>query len=160
MSITFGIEISMHDTLTIQEIWPDGDAPEEPTVEDVRALLLKDYDVHGTCADWGFEIRKEDVRITRQDEDEFRRRLEAAQQRAKEPRVAQRAEEAKVIEAGECAKQEWPPADTAAFIAEALDEAVARLRADERVIPSPEILANLRLALNHALQEKLGRKAP
>lgn len=39
MSKYFSIELNVMADLTIEEIWPDGDAPENPTAEDVQAIL-------------------------------------------------------------------------------------------------------------------------
>lgn len=39
MSKTFLIELNVQADLTIEDIWPDGDAPENPTKEDVQAVL-------------------------------------------------------------------------------------------------------------------------
>ncbi len=40
----FRIEIRSSCELSIEQIWPDGNAPENPTIEDVRELL-DDVDV-------------------------------------------------------------------------------------------------------------------
>ncbi len=42
MANGFIFEINIATVLDIKEIWPDGDAPENPTVADVRARFLKD----------------------------------------------------------------------------------------------------------------------
>jgi hypothetical protein len=39
MSKAFTLSITGSVTLTVEQIWPDGDAPENPTVEDVRARV-------------------------------------------------------------------------------------------------------------------------
>ena len=77
MEKTFTIEINLCETFTIAEVWPDGNAPENPTADDVLAIFLKDpYDVHHTCKDWGLEVRKEDVYVTMYDPEEEQRRLD------------------------------------------------------------------------------------
>lgn len=78
MKPSFHIDINLCVSLTADEIWPDGNAPENPTVADVEALFFKRHNVHQTCADWGLEIRKEDVRIT-MDSPEVLARLERLQ---------------------------------------------------------------------------------
>jgi hypothetical protein len=83
MKLTFTIEINISESFTVDDIWPDGDAPENPTADDVRALFLKKaHNVHQTCTDWGLEIRKEDVHITADDPELFER-LKDAQARVK-----------------------------------------------------------------------------
>jgi hypothetical protein len=47
-------EVGDEQILTVEEIWPDGDAPENPTLADVLEVVRK----HGRWAiarDWGFE---------------------------------------------------------------------------------------------------------
>lgn len=40
--VTFFFEYSMEFGLGVGDIWPDGDAPENPSIEDVEALIEKD----------------------------------------------------------------------------------------------------------------------
>lgn len=47
--------------LTIEEIWPNGDAPENPTAEDVAQEMRKDG-LHSVLSDWG--IMPEYLQIT------------------------------------------------------------------------------------------------
>lgn len=56
----FGVDITLHE----DQIWPDGDAPENPTVEDVQELL-DDLGMSATCTinEWN---------LIRRDEDEFK----------------------------------------------------------------------------------------
>lgn len=81
---SFTIEIHMEESLTVDEIWPDGDAPENPTAEDVKKVFVKghEYNIHSRCADWGFEISKDDVIITDENADELLRMLDEAKKRA------------------------------------------------------------------------------
>lgn len=90
MPKTFSIEINLVESFTVDEIWPDGGAPESPTVEDVRAVFLRDRrSVHQQCADWGLEIRKEDVHFTVHDPKEVQKLRELSRQlRARELRIA------------------------------------------------------------------------
>lgn len=54
-TITIAIE-AFHD-LTVEQVWPDGDAPDAPTADDVMALLQRHGLWHG-LRDWslGFEV--------------------------------------------------------------------------------------------------------
>lgn len=78
---TFSIEINIAESFTVEEIWPDGDAPENPTVEDVKEVFFRGRrSVHATCADWGLEIRKEDLRFTTHDPKDVEQLRELVQQ--------------------------------------------------------------------------------
>ena len=60
---TFHIEWGGSADLTIEEIWPDGDAPENPTTADVIAAMRKTSDLpERICRDWNLPI--EDIEIT------------------------------------------------------------------------------------------------
>jgi hypothetical protein len=37
----FDFDISITATLSVDDIWPDGDAPENPTVSDVRQVFIE-----------------------------------------------------------------------------------------------------------------------
>jgi hypothetical protein len=54
---TFDVEISGVWTLQVREIWPDGDAPENPTVDDVIEVMKRT--THGYVSnlirDWNLE---------------------------------------------------------------------------------------------------------
>lgn len=39
MAVTFVIEYSIYTEMTVDELWPDGDAPENPKPADVEALI-------------------------------------------------------------------------------------------------------------------------
>lgn len=39
-------------TLSIDEVWPDGGAPENPTAEDVAARMQEDGGFHRVVRDW------------------------------------------------------------------------------------------------------------
>lgn len=78
---TFSIEINIAESFTVDEIWPDGGAPESPTVEDVREVFFRaNPNVHSRCADWGLEIRKEDVHFTVHDPKEVQKLRELSRQ--------------------------------------------------------------------------------
>jgi hypothetical protein len=53
----FSIELDATLDLSISEIWPDGDAPENPTVADVVAVLEKHGSVTSVLSDWGFDAQ-------------------------------------------------------------------------------------------------------
>ena len=49
----FTFELRLETSLTIDDIWPDGDAPEGPTAEDVLAQLKKSgSDCLSATSDW------------------------------------------------------------------------------------------------------------
>jgi len=52
---TWHIEVGDSADLTVGEIWPDGDAPENPTDEDVIAVLVK-QGKYRIQQDWGFDL--------------------------------------------------------------------------------------------------------
>lgn len=52
----FELTITLSETLTVDEIWPDGDAPENPTALDVRKAFFGDRphrDILRRADDWG-----------------------------------------------------------------------------------------------------------
>lgn len=49
ISLTGGVD------LAIADIWPDGDAPENPTAEDVVDLLRGEGDLHKVLIDWSLD---------------------------------------------------------------------------------------------------------
>lgn len=53
---TFFFEVGDEGYLTVGEIWPDGDAPENPTVEDVIAQVKKEGSARKIASNWGFDI--------------------------------------------------------------------------------------------------------
>ena len=63
MAKQFVIEIFRSETLSAEDIWPDG-APENPTAEDVLEVFLDGVSAHRTAEAWGLEIRKDDVSVT------------------------------------------------------------------------------------------------
>jgi hypothetical protein len=50
----FAIELDCTLDLSTSEIWPDGNAPENPTVEDVLKVLREHGSVTTVIGDWGF----------------------------------------------------------------------------------------------------------
>lgn len=69
MKPSFHFELDLSVTLDLEEIWPDGDAPENPTVEDVWAVFCpsrKGYDLQRACEDWDLlRVEGADVRIVK-----------------------------------------------------------------------------------------------
>ena len=64
---TFCISILIEECMTVDEIWPDGNAPQNPTEEDVRkAFMSCGRNVFQTAEDWGMTQGAElDVRKLR-----------------------------------------------------------------------------------------------
>ena len=66
---TFTFEFSGDVTLSVDEIWPDGDAPEDPTLQDVLKQIENTghfgSDKHALLDDWNLE---KDLNITISDE--------------------------------------------------------------------------------------------
>ncbi len=52
---TFEIEVSGNWNLTVGEIWPDGDAPERPTAQDVIAEVEKTGRISALVQGWNLE---------------------------------------------------------------------------------------------------------
>ncbi len=55
----FQITITADHDLAIDEIWPDGDAPENPTVDDVKRRIQECGGARGLWRDWGFDTDPE-----------------------------------------------------------------------------------------------------
>lgn len=55
MSKKFNIEISGHYSLSVSDIWPDGDAPENPTPEDVAQAMDESGTLMGVIGEWNFD---------------------------------------------------------------------------------------------------------
>jgi hypothetical protein len=54
----FYVNLTGDYSLTIEDIWPDGDAPENPTAEDVIKAMKETSgsSVSRLMGDWGFEV--------------------------------------------------------------------------------------------------------
>lgn len=79
MKPTFTLSISIDATLGWDEIWPDGDAPENPTCDDVRAVFLGKNHRPGASItrqieDWNLDPTDRDIFIT--DDRKMNERLE------------------------------------------------------------------------------------
>jgi len=53
MKKAFEIEVRCISTLEIDELWPDGDAPENPTTRDVEILIEQYGGILTVLRDWG-----------------------------------------------------------------------------------------------------------
>ena len=81
MKPTFTLSIQIDATLDYDEIWPDGDAPEKPTVDDVKEALLgpgwrdiRDHHyISDKLADWDIRPQLGDLTIT--DDREWQERM-------------------------------------------------------------------------------------
>ncbi len=52
---TFLIQVTGAVRLTKSQLWPDGDGPENPTVEDVEELIEESGGISCVIRDWGLE---------------------------------------------------------------------------------------------------------
>lgn len=55
MSKSFCISVGDEAFLTVDEIWPDGNAPDDPTPEDVIRQIKETSSRHNFATDWGFQ---------------------------------------------------------------------------------------------------------
>lgn len=53
MRFEFSLECSV--SLTVEQVWPDGDAPASPTAEDVAAVVRAAGGVREVLREWGLE---------------------------------------------------------------------------------------------------------
>ena len=72
MKPSFHFDLDLSVTLDLDEIWPDGDAPENPTVEDVWAVFCPDRKsrmaLQRACEDWDLlRVEGGDLRIVKLD---------------------------------------------------------------------------------------------
>lgn len=51
----FVFSVSGSVTLSVDEIWPDGDAPENPTADDVRCVIAEEGGFGRVLGDWSLE---------------------------------------------------------------------------------------------------------
>lgn len=51
----FRITITSDNVLTLDELWPDGDAPENPTADDVRARIRQHGGAREVLRDWNLD---------------------------------------------------------------------------------------------------------
>lgn len=63
----FNISIDGDQYLSVDAIWPDGNAPENPTAEDVRDLILESGSLSRWLSDWnmdyGMRVHVEGVEV-------------------------------------------------------------------------------------------------
>lgn len=78
---TFSIRIPSDFDLTVDEIWPDGDAPENPTPEDVKKVIEKCGGILTVIRDWDLLSNKDyevkDVTLSTEVLERLRRATEA-----------------------------------------------------------------------------------
>lgn len=53
ISISIGLEAQFD--LALADVWPDGDAPERPTAQDVLAVMRRSSTMRQWLHDWGFD---------------------------------------------------------------------------------------------------------
>lgn len=58
---TFHIEWGGEADLTVDEVWPDGDAPEHPAADDVIAVMRKSGSVSRLVGDWNLDTQGVEV---------------------------------------------------------------------------------------------------
>ncbi len=59
----FTIGFTVESTLTVAELWPDGDAPANPTVSDVKeAIESYSADPFRVARDWNLDVDGWDIR--------------------------------------------------------------------------------------------------
>jgi hypothetical protein len=58
---TFLIEWGGEACLTVDEIWPDKNAPENPTVEDVIAVMRREGSLSRLLSNWNLDIEGVEV---------------------------------------------------------------------------------------------------
>lgn len=52
MAEIFQVSITNDFDLSVEEVWPDGDAPENPTAEDVMEQMKREGSVHRLLGNW------------------------------------------------------------------------------------------------------------
>jgi hypothetical protein len=70
MSKRFSFSVQVDHVLTVEEIWPDGNAPENPTSEDARDVFLNSSHCSiGTMLDcWNIGPNEDDLIVTELEE--------------------------------------------------------------------------------------------
>jgi hypothetical protein len=56
---TFTVRISVDHTLPVSALWPDGDAPENPTAADVEELIENDGGYERIISEWNLDLHGE-----------------------------------------------------------------------------------------------------
>jgi hypothetical protein len=59
--VTFNVEWGGSADLSVEEVWPDGDAPKNPTSDDVVQAMLKSGSVWQLYRDWDLDIQEVEV---------------------------------------------------------------------------------------------------
>jgi hypothetical protein len=63
----FKISYEMETVLDVDSLWPDGDAPEDPTVEDVKRLIIKHGGIYHVLNSWNLHRHDSDWYVTAHD---------------------------------------------------------------------------------------------
>lgn len=61
MSDIFYLRLEVDAVLRVEDIWPDGDAPADPTVDDIRAVLHAAGHPLEVADDWGMNVGEWEV---------------------------------------------------------------------------------------------------
>jgi len=59
----FKISYEMETVLDVESMWPDGDAPENPTVEDVKRLINKHGGIYRVLDTWNLHHCESDWNV-------------------------------------------------------------------------------------------------
>ena len=62
--MTFTIRLTIEDTLTVEQIWPDGDAPDNPTCDNVYDLLDRSGSPLSVANEWNLTVHDWEVSPT------------------------------------------------------------------------------------------------
>lgn len=62
---TFHVRFDADWTLDVEDIWPDGDAPANPTAEDVRRVIMECGGILRVMRDWDLVTDGSDFSVAR-----------------------------------------------------------------------------------------------
>jgi len=60
----FTLSFDVYESFSVNELWSDGDAPENPTIEDVKALIDKCGGVKRVLHDWNLIDRFDEFDVS------------------------------------------------------------------------------------------------
>lgn len=80
----FRVTIEFEALFTVNELWPGGDAPDNPSKADVEALVAEGG---GTdiIDSWGFDGRDTDIRVEEVDDEHQRKLIDSLKAMAQRP---------------------------------------------------------------------------
>jgi hypothetical protein len=84
MGKTFNLSLNIDVTLSVDELWPDGDAPENPTVADVENLIADSGGWSRILDDWNLMDPHHGGEVS--DNSEIEARMAALRSATSEPR--------------------------------------------------------------------------